>query len=650
MPTAPTYPGVYIEEVPSGVRTIVGVATSVAAFIDRFRRGPVNVPVRILGMADFERELGGLEAASEASYGIRQFFLNGGSQAWVVRVAPTGAVTADALLTGGGSDIANVRAGRQVGRDSFEDPGAWGNGLRVEVDYDTTDPDVLFNLTISEVAEDRGRTVVRQTETYRNLTMQPGAPNNAIDVVNAGSKLVQLDRDGLADVPEPFVDTFRPDATGTYGDDPADPPGGGAPVVADGSTLTITVNPGDGASDNDDVTATITYGGAVPETYAAFRPFLEAAIRASDPNEPLLAGASVKLVGGRFHVLLGRSGADFQPDANVTFSGATATTLGLAAGATASAQMIALEDGADGGLPSDADLRGVRNDKTGLYALEDADLFNLLCIPRAADLDGTEMRATYGEAIAYCEERRAFLLVDIPADVDDVPAMETWLNENGGLRHRNAAVWFPRVRVADPLNRNRLRSIGASGTMAGLCAATDASRGVWKAPAGTDARLRSVQALDYALTDRENGVLNPLGVNCLRNFPVFGSVAWGARTLDGADVQASEWKYIPIRRLALFLEESLFRGTKWVVFEPNDEPLWAQIRLNIGAFMQNLFRQGAFQGRTPRDAYFVKCDAETTTQDDINRGIVNIVVGFAPLKPAEFVIIRFQQMAGNIEA
>jgi phage tail sheath protein FI len=192
--------------------------------------------------------------------------------------------------------------------------------------------------------------------------------------------------------------------------------------------------------------------------------------------------------------------------------------------------------------------------------------------------------------------------------------------------------------------------VGVSGTLAGLCATTDATRGVWKAPAGTEARLRSVQALDYQLTDRENGVLNPLGVNCLRTFPVFGTVAWGARTLDGADVQASEWKYVPVRRLALFLEESLFRGTQWVVFEPNDEPLWSQIRLNVGAFLQNLFRQGAFQGTTPRDAYFVKCDAQTTTQDDINRGIVNVVVGFAPLKPAEFVIIRIQQMAGNVEA
>jgi uncharacterized protein len=181
-------------------------------------------------------------------------------------------------------------------------------------------------------------------------------------------------------------------------------------------------------------------------------------------------------------------------------------------------------------------------------------------------------------------------------------------------------------------------------------ARTDASRGVWKAPAGiTDGSLNGVNALTVTMTNEENGELNQLGVNCLRNFPVYNNVVWGARTLRGADPLASEWKYVPVRRLALFIEESLFRGTQWVVFEPNDEPLWAQIRLNVGAFMNNLFRQGAFQGRAPRDAYFVKCDKETTTQNDIDLGIVNIAVGFAPLKPAEFVILKLQQMAGQVQ-
>lgn len=143
--------------------------------------------------------------------------------------------------------------------------------------------------------------------------------------------------------------------------------------------------------------------------------------------------------------------------------------------------------------------------------------------------------------------------------------------------------------------------------------------------------------------------MNRLGLNCLRSFLVFGNVLWGARALVGAGQISSRWKYIPVRRLALFIEESLYYGTKWVVFEPNGEPLWSQIRLNIGAFMHNLFRRGTFQGKKPRKAYFVKCDRETTTQNDIDQGIVNILVGFAPLRPAEFVIIKISQITGQVQ-
>jgi phage tail sheath protein FI len=219
-----------------------------------------------------------------------------------------------------------------------------------------------------------------------------------------------------------------------------------------------------------------------------------------------------------------------------------------------------------------------------------------------------------------------------------------------GSQARNAALYFPRVIQSDPQRDGQLDTFVPCGIVAGVMARTDSERGVWKAPAGIDAGILGIQALEVGLSDPENGQLNPLGINCLRVFPVVGHVVWGARTLRGADQLADEYKYVPVRRLALFLEESLFRGLKWVVFEPNDEPLWAQIRLNVGAFMQNLFRQGAFQGTTPREAYFVKCDKETTTQNDINLGIVNVVVGFAPLKPAEFVIIKIQQMAGQVQA
>jgi phage tail sheath protein FI len=311
---------------------------------------------------------------------------------------------------------------------------------------------------------------------------------------------------------------------------------------------------------------------------------------------------------------------------------------------------------ADSGTLDQVAFEGSKNDKTGLFALDRADLFNLLCIPPDTR-DGDVPAAVYQTAMTYCAERRAMLIVDSPGAWSRNAATAAADAKNGladlglsGNAARNAALYFPRLRVADPLRDGQVDTFVPCGAVAGIIARTDTARGVWKAPAGLEAAVNGVQGFTVALNDPENGMLNPLGFNCLRAFPVNGRVVWGARTLRGADQLADEYKYVPVRRTALFIEESLYRGTQWVVFEPNDEPLWAQIRLNVGAFMHGLFRQGAFQGQTPRDAYFVKCDKETTTQDDINRGIVNIVVGFAPLKPAEFVVIKLQQIAGQIQA
>jgi phage tail sheath protein FI len=285
---------------------------------------------------------------------------------------------------------------------------------------------------------------------------------------------------------------------------------------------------------------------------------------------------------------------------------------------------------------------GLEARRQGIYALENADLVNLLCIPPFAP--GVEPgQPTWDVAAAYCRRRRAMLLVDAPSAWTDPDKVLAGL---GGLvtRSENAAIYFPRVRVADPLQENRLADFAPCGAVAGVIARTDGTRGVWKAPAGQDASTNGVAELTVRLTDGEHGRLNPFGVNCLRTFPVAGRVVWGARTLVGADDLASQWAYVPVRRTALFIEESLYRGTQWVVFEPNDEPLWSQIRLNVGAFMNGLFRRGAFQGTTPAQAYFVRCDRSVNPQEDIDRGIVNIIVGFAPVKPAEFVVISIQQI------
>lgn len=279
--------------------------------------------------------------------------------------------------------------------------------------------------------------------------------------------------------------------------------------------------------------------------------------------------------------------------------------------------------------------------QAGLRALDAVDLFNLLLLP------GVTAPAAIALAASYCEKRRAFLIVDSPASARTPLQIEAAVLALAFEAKSHAAIYYPWMRVVDPLNPAMPRLSPPSGTVAGMIARMDATRGMWKAPAGNEATLKDVAALEHLLTAAETERLNPRGVNCLRSFPGRGFVTWGARTLAGDDQSASEFKYIPMRRTALFIEESIFRGTKWAVFETNDELLWARLRPSIAAFLQDLFRQGAFAGRTPRDAYFVKCDRTTMTQSDIDAGVLNIVVGFAPLKPAEFVVLRIVQTAGQ---
>ncbi|MDJ0582131.1 phage tail sheath C-terminal domain-containing protein [Crocosphaera sp.] len=520
MPITPTYPGVYIEEIPSGVRTITGVATSITAFLGFADRGPSNDPVRIQNFGDFERLFGGLSLKSTMSFAVQQYFLNGGTDAIIVRLEPPNAESATINLDSSGTAVV-LKA---------SSAGTWGNGLEVSVDHDTADTpetpetDKTFNLTI--VLKQGTQEITR--ETIRNLSMNSTAIRYIKEILETQSFLVRFESGG----------SDRPNPTPTPSDENPNPSAKAT-----------------GGSDGDAVD-----GDNSPQIY-----------------------------------------------------------------------------------------QGSESEKTGIFALEKADLFNLLCIPPVSsgiDIDPS----VWSAALVYCEKRRAMLLVDPPSDWDSKDDVTRNLSEflAGWSEKQNGAIFFPRIKLQNPLKENRLETFAPSAAMAGIFSRTDANRGVWKAPAGIDATLTGVRELTVKLTDGENGILNPLGVNCLRNFPVYGNVVWGSRTLEGDDRFASEWKYIPIRRLTLFLQESLYRGTQWVVFEPNDEPLWAQIRLNLGAFMNNLFRQGAFQGDTPSKAYFVKCDKETNPQNDIDRGIVNIIVGFAPLKPAEFVIIKFQQIAGDI--
>jgi len=669
------------------VRTVTGVATSVTAFIGYTSRGLDHRAKRLFSFSDYERAFGGLAADSELSYAVQQFFANGGGEAVVVRVPKNDNAAAIAVATAG-ADADAIAAATAAGSaaasitlldatDGTGDSalvvtalsrGAWGNQVVIDVDYfdpitkATYADDQAFNLTITDLS-------TGTVEKFEGVTMDPTKANYVVAVVNdedSGSELVSVE------VPDPAAG--RPVEAGTVGDDIDF-----ADLKNDlDYSITLTSDTPDGIEDID--VPVIGAGETLPTSILGLCRLLERKINVALKAVPEAAGAAVRCVpsssGKGVRVIASFASALGANDASLTFTdGAPNNALaalkladplsenvgayGLGLGRTTLAQTDAVA-GRDGTiLPKTADLIGNEAAFTGIYALDKIDLFNLLSIPDAtraqagnsAKLDTTvNPNDIFAAAMAYCQKRRAFLLIDPPPEVKDVDSAADWKSSGLTVHEKDGAAFFPRVRLSDPLNDHQPRTFAPSGVIAGLFARTDANRGVWKAPAGTEATLSGVQSFVYKVSDPENGALNPLGLNCLRNFPIYGNISWGARTLVGADAEASEWKYIPVRRTALYIEESLFRGSKWVVFEPNDEPLWAQIRLNIGSFMHGLFRQGAFQGKTPREAYLVKCDKETTTQDDINKGIVNILVGFAPLKPAEFVIIKIQQLAGQIQA
>jgi hypothetical protein len=315
--------------------------------------------------------------------------------------------------------------------------------------------------------------------------------------------------------------------------------------------------------------------------------------------------------------------------------------------------------GADSAPLDDETYLGDGGEHPGVYALEQLPYgFNIVCVPPddIGDDEGGDPpdSSVYAAVTDICVNNNAMLIMDPPkswytawaggnVSSIDISDLGSYSAEAG----RNAAVYFPRVVISDPLMNGHPKVLPPCGFVAAAWAATDNAVGVWKAPAGLDVPIGGIIGLQAKLTDDQNGVLNPQGINALRVFSVGGDVAWGARTLRGADVLGDEYKYIPVRRLALYIASSMLLDTKWAVFQPNGDALWAKLGDQVGTFMSGLFSQGAFAGTSADQAFFVKCDKTTTTPADQAAGIVNVQIGFAPLYPAEFVVITVSQKAAS---
>lgn len=764
------HPGVYIEEIPSGVRPIEGVSTSNGAFIGKAEMGPLGVARLVTSLAEFQSAYGGFLADSFLAQSVFQFFNNGGKKTYIVRVAGTGATAASIAIR----DRKTVAARTLQVQAANE--GIWGNMLGLVVTDTPAAPDNAFTMQVVKFRDNLNPPLPPQVlETFAGLVMDSASPNFVNTVVAAGSRYITATADAanlltagagtsrsgrlpvtdgaaLLKLGVANTGTETPGASGASGTSvsgapSANPPadqralminldGDGAqrivipPTAANGAdiaaaiqsavraltpnnashqlaysgftcTFTATYNLTSGSqttassvssvavtSDtspqlnvtgpanfmitlNGDGPHLVTLNGAlaggtaiagaiqtavraiVPSrsaNAAAFNPGFTAVYdngnAATAPSLVLTSGAPgtgssvvvgnalAQNVAGTLRLGVSNSGVEITGASALRPANSaqpnTEYRLGVA---NPSGNVVAVVLGQDGAQPQDPE------HKDGLTALDTIRDVNIICIPNSsADVIST--------AVNYCSLRGdCFFVGDCHQTDDTVDEARTFVNSLT-VKSSYGAVYYPWLRMADPTGASTAPiSVPPSGFVAGMYARIDSTRGVWKAPAGTEANLSGAVGLVTETTDAQQDFLNPIGVNVIRSFPASGIVIWGSRTL--ATLSNPEYRYVPVRRTAIFLEQSIYNGIQYAVFEPNDFGLWASLRLNIGAFMMLQFRAGAFQGKTPNDAFFVKVDETTTTQQDIDAGIVNIIVGFAPLKPAEFVVLHLTQKAGQ---
>lgn len=642
------HPGAYIEEIPGGPRPIEGVAMSTAAFIGETRRGPVGEPVLIRKFDDFVKQFGAIESETDVmGLALQAFYLNGGEAACICRLAAS---------TSTASNSSTAILGEGTGTNPVlsvmaSTPGSWGNDLRFKIIKPDSDSPT-FSLSVGKLVGGE----YEEREIFEALSMNTGSERYAISVVNGDSEFVQLtDEVTKTDYCE-------------------------ASVVGTSVTLASVMNYLNDS--NNDRSLTINLNGmgfrrvTLPDnpvidvdsggipSGAAISSAIEDAIASAFAIDP--ATISVSRDSNRFTIAttLGTGVADSGTEILLHDSemlgalGITSDTATIVRGVT---KVIPQQ------MPGTSPVAGVgimleggdeAPPDVGHYIsfyeniLCDYPDVSILVLP-GASWDGGPGQAKVEVSISHCEKmKNRIVIVDPPGGTELTNQAEVFAL--GLPTSSYAALYYPWVNLFNPLyhpdkasNPGKTVTIAPSAIAAGVWSRIDRDRGVWKAPAGVETRLAGAVSLEFQVDTQAQSQLNPVGVNCIRKLPGLGSLFWGARTL--ATVANPEWRYIPVRRTALYIEESINRGIQWAVFEPNDHPLWSSLRTTIDAFMQGLFRKGAFQGNSARDAYLVRCGlGDTMTSSDIAVGQVIVLVGFAPLKPAEFVILRIQQKVGEV--
>jgi len=625
---------VYVEEIPSGSKPIEGVSTSTAAFVGFTTKGPVAEPTLLFKWSDYEeqfggiRDLGKLATGDPMGFAVYSFFQNGGTAACIVRAILAGSAdTAEGFLV-------NPANSARILRFSAVNPGEWGSELRIRFEPKADAPG-YYTLRVGVMDGSE----FRERERFNDLTVvNDSAPDYIESKVNDASMLINVE---MQDISQYLLGVSISRDLAAVADF----------SVLNSRTMTVTV---------DGTARTVNFGTGEfsdTSTLADVAGSIQILVRGSVVANPAVRDFTSAVDGSRLVLTSGTrlitssvvvTGPGDATDAS------TVLLLGLAnEGVQRTGQeslnallsgivgQVSLAGGTNGSLPDQDAYDDI------FAAFEKVRDISILCLP-GQTWNTTAEQAVIDAAVAHAEKMKSrMVIIDPPQGLE--LKTEKAVNDLGFKPKTYAVVYYPWVKVANPFYGAEKNPgvpstllVAPGGFAAGMWAKIDGRRGVWKAPAGVETSLLGVAGIQYPVEDGEQDSLNPLGINCLRKMPGYGPVIWGSRTL--ATKADPEWRYVPIRRTAIMIEQSIYNGIQWAVFEPNNHNLWASLRANIGSFMDGLFRAGAFQGEKANDAYFIRCGlGDTMNQGDIDRGQVIVIVGFAPLKPAEFVIVRIQQ-------